>query len=41
MIKLLKKNKKFWLPGLVFVLFILLMIFLSKFGFNPLGYVVY
>jgi hypothetical protein len=41
MFKFLKKNKKFWIPGLISILIILLMITMSKFGFNPLGYVVY
>jgi len=41
MIKLLIKNKKLWIPALTTILLILLMIVLSKYGFNPLGYVVY
>jgi len=41
MFKYLIKNTKFWLPALVIILLVILMIVLSKFGFNPLGYVVY
>ncbi len=41
MLKLLFKNKKLWIPALTFILLIFLMIILSKYGFNPLGYVVY
>ena len=41
MLKFLKKKKKFWVPGFLVILIILFMIFLSKYGFNPLGYVVY
>ena len=41
MLNFLKKNKKFWLPAFIAIVIILFMVFLSKFGFNPLGYVVY
>ncbi len=41
MIKFLIKNKRLWIPALTIVFLIILMIILSKFGFNPLGYVVY
>ena len=41
MIKLLIKNKKLWMPALTIIILIVLMIVLSKYGFNPLGYVVY
>jgi|TARA_B110000495_G_C22489105_1_gene301398 hypothetical protein len=41
MIKLLIKNKKLWMPALTIIIVIVLMIVLSKYGFNPLGYVVY
>ena len=41
MFKYLIKNTKFWLPALVIILLVVLMMVLSKFGFNPLGYVVY
>ena len=41
MIKLLIKNKKLWMPALTIIVLIVLMIVLSKYGFNPLGYVVY
>ena len=35
------KNTKFWLPALVVIFLVILMVVLSQFGFNPLGYVVY
>ena len=41
MFKYLIKNTKFLLPALVVILLVILMMVLSKFGFNPLGYVVY
>ncbi len=41
MLKLLIKNKKMWMPALIIIFLIIFMIILSKFGFNPLGYVVY
>ena len=41
MFKYLLKNTKLWLPALIIILLIVLMLILSKFGFNPLGYVVY
>ena len=41
MFDFLKKNKKFWVPSFIAIIVILLMMFMSKFGFNPLGYVVY
>tara|TARA_B110000914_G_C15251672_1_gene348862 strand:- start:205 stop:330 length:126 start_codon:yes stop_codon:yes gene_type:complete len=41
MLKLLIKNKKMWLPALIIIFLIVFMIILSKYGFNPLGYVVY
>tara|TARA_B100000780_G_C21103233_1_gene445315 strand:- start:1121 stop:1252 length:132 start_codon:yes stop_codon:yes gene_type:complete len=39
--KYLLKNTKFWLPAVVIIFLVIFMIILSKFGFNPLGYVVY
>ena len=41
MFKYLLKNTRLWLPALIIILLIVLMLILSKFGFNPLGYVVY
>ena len=41
MFNFLNKNKSLWIPALVIILLIVLMLVLSKFGFNPLGYVVY
>jgi len=41
MLDFLKKNKKFWIPSLIAILVTILMILMSKYGFNPLGYVVY
>ena len=35
------KNKKFWLPALVIIISLIIMILFSKFGINPLGYVIY
>ncbi len=36
-----KNKKSLWVPALVIILLMILMVVLSKFGFNPLGYVVY
>jgi len=41
MIKLLLKNKSLWLPAAIIILFIVLMLVLSKFGVNPLGYSIF
>ena len=41
MFKYLLKNTRLWLPALIIILLIVLMLILSKFGFNPLGYVIY
>jgi hypothetical protein len=41
MLKLLFKNKKLWMPALIIMFLIILMVVLSQYGFNPLGYVVY
>tara|TARA_B100000989_G_C19489242_1_gene448993 strand:- start:362 stop:487 length:126 start_codon:yes stop_codon:yes gene_type:complete len=41
MINFLKRNKKLWLPSVIIILLIVIMFILSKYGFNPLGYVIY
>jgi len=41
MFDFLKKTKSLWLPALVIILLTILMIFLSKFGINPLGYTIF
>lgn len=41
MLNFIKKNKKLWAPSILIIMCVVLMMVLSKFGFNPLGYVVY
>tara|TARA_B100001093_G_scaffold449341_1_gene455495 strand:+ start:3941 stop:4066 length:126 start_codon:yes stop_codon:yes gene_type:complete len=39
--KLFFKKKSLWVPAVIVILFISLMIILSKFGVNPLGYSIF
>jgi len=41
MLDFFKKKKSLWLPALVIILLAVLMIFLSKYGINPLGYTIF
>ena len=41
MFKFFINNKRLWMPALIIIFLIMIMIILSKFGFNPLGYTVY
>jgi len=41
MFNFLFKRTKLWLPALIIILIILLMLVLSKFGVNPLGYTIF
>ncbi len=35
------KKKSLWLPAFIILALFIIMIVLSKYGFNPLGYVIY
>ena len=41
MLKKIFKNKSFWIPALVVIIFIITMMVMSKYGVNPLGYTIY
>ena len=41
MLNFLKNKKGFWIPALVIILLIIIMIILSKYGIDPLGYTIF
>ena len=41
MFNFLKTKKSLWVPALVIIVVLIVMVVLSKYGFNPLGYTVY
>jgi len=41
MFNFIKNKKSLWIPALVIILLTVIMLLLSKYGINPLGYTIY
>jgi len=41
MFNFIKNKKSLWIPALIIILLTVIMLLLSKYGINPLGYTIY